>query len=88
MVYSEQPGRPVHLSLPLPDMQALANSMKEPPSAELHAAIIAAATASAEQSHAGLVDPYRLHAKVQLSYPSVSIGQIASVLLAWRRVSR
>jgi hypothetical protein len=85
MVYGKQPGG-VHLSLPLPDMRALAKSAGAQPSAEIRDAIITVATAGARRSRDGEIDPYRLHAKVQQTYPSVSIGQVASVLLAWLRV--
>ncbi|MEV4825737.1 hypothetical protein [Micromonospora sp. NPDC049274] len=85
MVYGETGGQ-VHLSLPQPDVRALASSVNEPPSREICAAISAIAEAIARESENGQVDAYRLHAEVQLTHPSVSIGQVVWALQAGREV--
>ncbi|MCP3785262.1 hypothetical protein NLX85_18005 [Micromonospora sp. A3M-1-15] len=87
MVYGVT-GRQIHLSLPLPELRALARSINEQPSREICDAIVAAAAAMVRRSQSGPVDPYWLHAEVQQNHPSVSIGQVAWVLLAWLQVPR
>ncbi len=87
MVYGET-GRQIHLSLPLPDVRALARSVNEQPSREICDAIVTAAAAIVRRSQHGSVDPYWLHAEVQQSHPNVTIGQVAYVLLAWLQVPR
>ena len=85
MVYGET-GRQVHLSLPLPDVRVLARSITEQPSVEICDAIFTAAEAIATRAPDGSVDLYWLHAEVQQTHPSVSIGQVAWALLAWLQV--
>jgi hypothetical protein len=82
MVYEEQPGRQIYLTLPLPNVQTLAQSISEPPPDDIRDEIVEVALANLEQAPDGPIDPYRLHADVLQTSPSVTIGEVAWVLLA------
>ena len=86
MSYTDgQAGGPVHLSLPLPELNRLAADARGRPSEEVRSKIIALAGAQAAK---GRVDLYWLHGEVLRHFKDVPIGQVALVLLAWDRVSR
>jgi hypothetical protein len=88
MVHDDDAGRPIHLSLTMPGLQALARSAKQAPPAEAQQLIVAVAEAARGRSGDGLINPYQLHHDVHAVFEDVTIGQVASVLLAWIQVAR
>lgn len=78
-----------HKDLPWPALQQVADADTSPaPSAEVEAAIIAAAAkVEREQGTSSTgelddLDAYWIHAEVHQVHPDVTIGQVARVLLA------
>lgn len=88
MIYDGQPGPPVHLTLHLPDVEALARDLREPPPRMVHDAIVKVTRTALELSPGASIDPYRLHADLLLAFPDVTIGEVAWVLLASFEVVR
>ncbi len=84
MVYDDETGRPVHLSLPLPDLEALARNMRYPPTQDLAHDIAARADWLHQNGYE--IDPYWLHGELLQDWDDVEIGQVAAVLLAWLNV--
>jgi len=88
MVYDEQPGPPVHLTLPLPDVKALARGQRKPPSRRVRDTIVQVTRAALQRSPGTSIDPYRLHADLLTVLPDVTIGEVAWVLLTSFEVAR
>lgn len=84
MVHDDETGRPVHLSLPWPDLEALARSMRDRPAQDLAHDIVDRAYWLHENGYE--IDPYWLHAELLQDWNDVEIGQVAAVLLAWLAV--
>ena len=84
MVHDDETGRPVHLSLPLPDLEVLARSMRNRPTQDLAHDIADRADWLHENGYE--VDPYWLYGELLQDWDNVEIGQVATVLLAWLEV--
>lgn len=81
MVDDDDTGRAIHVGLPLPTVQELADRMAYPPSAELQDHIVILARRRAERLGWWRVNPIRLAEKLQKSGVEVTAEQVAYVLL-------
>lgn len=77
-----------HKDLPWPTLQQVADAdAGSPPSAEVEAAIVAAAATTKQNNGVPAdgvlddLDAYVIHADVHQNHPGVTIGQVARVLL-------
>ncbi|SNY36932.1 hypothetical protein SAMN05421748_10516 [Paractinoplanes atraurantiacus] len=86
MVYDDETGKLVRLSLPLPTMREMAAAMEERPSPEVIDAIIRSAKRRIRRLGRPKLNPRRIGAALRRSRRPVSDEQVAWVLLSWLRV--
>lgn len=86
MVYDDETGPLIRLTLPLPDVQELADRVTDPPAPEIENLIVQFAIDRAERLAGLEVDPYLLQDDLYEDNIDVSLEQIAWVLLTRLRV--
>lgn len=81
MVDDDDTGRPIHVGLPLPTVQELADRMAHPPSLDVQERIVILARRRADRLGWWRVNPIRVAEKLQKAGMDVSAEQVAWVLL-------